>query len=394
MKKKILFVINSLDCGGAEKSLVSMLNAFDYKKYEVHLQMFRLEGMFLNMLPKEVYILPELEYMNFCGKRFVQQLNNPKFLAVKLKTSLGLHLNNKKRKLHDAQCYWKYANVALKKMQSNYDVAVAWGQGNPTHYVCTKVNAQKKIAFINADYEAVGHNKEFDNPFYIKYDHIVAVSEQLKEKLVLVFPNMKDKIVTIYDINNADLILKLAMQKNPFHDSKVDLKIVTVGRLVEPKGYDLLTKACKILKDKGLKFEWHIIGEGPERVAIEKDIREYGIADVLFLQGAKENPYIYMKNADIYVQTSKFEGYCLTLGEARILNIPVISTDFEVVFNQLKNEENGLIVKMSGESIAEGVQRLIENEELRKHIICNLQKEKKGNIEEVFKLYSLIEGNR
>ena len=98
-----------------------------------------------------------------------------------------------------------------------------------------------------------------------------------------------------------------------------------------------------------------------------------------------------MKNADIYVQTSRFEGYCLTLGEARILNTPVISTDFDVVYNQLHNEENGLIVEKNPVAISNAIIRLWNNIELREYIISNLKKEKKGNPEEIKKLYQLIE---
>ena len=391
VKKKILFVINSLGCGGAEKSLISMLSAFDFEKYEVHLQMFQPKGMFLNLLPKEVHILQNLPYLQFCGQSLKKQLRNPRFLAIKYRTSIGLHINQRTGKLHDAQCYWKCASAAFEQMQEPYDIAIAWGQGNPTHFVCEKVDAKKKIAFINADYEAVGHNKHFDYPFYKKYNYIVAVSEQLKKILRTVFADMSNKIVTIYDINNAELMWKLAELENPFEDKKDTIKVVTVGRLVKPKGYDLLTKACKYLKDRGLDFEWHVIGEGPERKNIENDIRKLGIEKHLYLEGAKENPYCYMANADIYVQTSKNEGYCLTLGEARILNVPVVSTNFDVVFNQLKNEENGLIVEMTGEAIAEGILRMVENKVLRTNIISNLQKEKKGNLEELFKFYNLIE---
>ena len=391
MKKKVLFVINSLGCGGAEKSLVSMLSAFDYEKYEVYLQMFRLEGMFLKLLPEEVHVLPELEYMNFCGKSFVQQLKNPKLLFVKLKTSLGLRFNSKTKKMHDAQCYWKYANTAFDQMTDNFDMAIAWGQGNPTHFVCEKVNAKRKIAFINVNYEAAGHNKNFDAPFYEKYDHIVAVSEELRKLTISVYPQMSDKIVTMYDINNANLIRKMAEIENPFRNLKQKIKIVTVGRLVEQKGYDLLTVACKYLKNEGIKFVWYIVGEGPERKNIEKDIQEIGLEDCLFLQGEKDNPYSYMKNADVYVQTSRFEGYCLTLAEARILNVPIVSTNFDVVYNQLENEKNGLVVEMTGEFIAEGVLRIIRDEALREKIVHNLEKEKKGNVEEIDKLYQLFE---
>lgn len=388
---KIIFVINSLECGGAEKSLVSLLSAMDYEKYTVDLLMFNAEGMFINLLPQEVNILPEIEFMKFNRRSFFKQLKQPIFFYTRLRASLGLRMNKRKRVLHDAQCYWKYVHRAFERLDKKYDVAIAWGQGNPTHYVAEKIDAKKKIAFINADYEMVGHNRCFDYVFYNKYNYIATVSDKLSELIKKVFPDMISKIKTVYDINNAALIMHLADQKIPYDITKNEIRIVTVGRLVKQKGYDLATKACKQLSECGIHFKWYIVGDGPERNSIEQDIKAYGISKYMTLVGAKDNPYVYMKNADIYVQTSRFEGYCLTLAEARILNIPVISTNFDVVHNQIKNEKNGLIVEMDGGKIADGIMRMIKDKKLREYIVDNLKKEKKGNVEDIVEFYRLIE---
>lgn len=392
MKRKILFVVNSLDVGGAEKSLTSLLNVLDYSRYDVELLMFRVGGLFLKLLPKEVGILPELDFVKSNGRSLLTQIKHPQYFCARVSASIGLRLNKKNHILHDSQCYWKYMHNVVENLEENYDVAIAWGQGNPTHYVAEKVTAEKKIAFINADYEAVGHNKRYDFPFYMKYNYIVTVSDKLAELVAKAFPDMKAKIKTIYDINDGELINHLASKVNPFVKDCISVKIVTVGRLVEPKGYDLAVEACKKLVEQGLDFHWFIVGEGPERTKIEKAIDRFGINDYMILLGAKNNPYIYMKNADIYVQTSRVEGYCLTLGEARILNTPVISTNFDAVHNQLKDGENGLIVDMNGEAIANAIMRLISDQALREYIIGNLKREKKGNVEEIRKLYELMEG--
>lgn len=388
MKKKILFVINSLGLGGAEKSLTSLLSTFDYSQYKVDLLMFRPNGMFLSLLPKEVNILPQPKFLKM--NSFKEQLKNPKYLITHIQTSIGLRKNAKHRTLHDAQCYWKYARKAFDNLKEKYDVAIAWGQGNPTHYVAEKLNANKKIAVINTNYEAAGHNKEYDYPYYLKYQYIVAVSDELTKLIIEVFPEMKEKIRTLYDINNAQLIHKMADFSNPFKDIDNKLILTTAGRLVESKGYDMAVEAAKLLRDKGIDFQWFFIGEGSERKNLEDMISEYALTKNVILVGATDNPYIYMKNADIYVQTSRFEGYCLTLGEARILNTPVISTKFDVVYNQLVDGENGLIVDMKPKAIAEAIERLSKDSVLQEHIVDNLKKEKKGNIEEIEKLYNLL----
>lgn len=271
-----------------------------------------------------------------------------------------------------------------------YDVAVAWGQGNPTHYVAEKVTSEIKLAVINVNYEKAGHNKNFDKPYYEKYHYIVNVSDELCKLSKEVFPDFACKMVTIYDINNPDLIFKMSLAENPFEYETVPLKIVTVGRMTEQKGYDLAVGAAKLLKDRGIQFKWYFVGDGVCREEIEMLITKNELTDYVVLVGVQENPYVYMKNADIYVQTSRFEGYCLTLCEARMLNKPIVSTNFDVVYNQLKNEENGLIVEMNTDAIAEGIVRLWNDVDLKNHIISNLEKEKKGNVEEIEKIYALF----
>ena len=390
MKKEILFVINSLGLGGAEKSVISLLTSFDYNKYNVDLLMFRSEGMFLKLLPVEVNILPELDFLT-SNRSLKRQIENPKYLIARLRASIELRKNSKTKTLHPAQCYWKYAGNCFNSIDKKYDVAFAWGQGNPTHYVAQKVSAKKKIAVINVNYEEAGHNKAFDYEYYKKYASIITVSDELNSLTCKVFPDLRNKIVTVYDINNADLINKMANENNPFKEIKNKAILVTVGRLSKQKGYDIAVEAARILRDKNFDFQWFFVGDGVSRVEIERQISNYHLDDRIILTGAKDNPYVYMKNADIYVQTSRFEGYCLTLGEARILNKPIISTNFDVVYNQLKNGENGLIVEMSGNAVAEGIQLLINNPSLCNSLVNSLTNEKKGNVEEIKKIFQLIE---
>lgn len=390
MKKKILFVVDSLNCGGAEKSLVSLLNTFDYEKYDVFLQLMSVEGIFLANVPQEVKILPELDYVVFSKSNWSYKLKHLNYLLKKVKIFFGMRFERKKGRLHGSQAYWKSAKSAFKTVKENFDVAVAWGQGTPTHYVAEKVKAKKLFAVINADYESLGLNRDFDANFYKKYSKIFAVSNKLNVMTKSIFPEFADKIHTLYDINNAELIEQLASVENPFTDI-MSTKIVTVGRLVSAKGYDLLIKAAKILKDKSIDYKWFIIGEGPERKLIENEIEKFELKNNVFLLGQKQNPYVYMANADVYVQTSKNEGFCLTLAEARILNTPVISTNFDAVYNQIEHMQNGIITEKNGESIASAIVELLNNDNLREKIIKKLSTQKKGNIEEIDKLYRFIE---
>lgn len=124
-----------------------------------------------------------------------------------------------------------------------------------------------------------------------------------------------------------------------------------------------------------MKFKWYFIGEGAQRNDIEKQINLLGLQDDVKLLGMKTNPYPYMAQADVYIQTSRHEGFGMTIAEARILGIPVVSTNFDVVYNQITHEKNGLISEMNGVKIGEQILRLIQDDELREHIKSTLQKE-------------------
>lgn len=395
MKKlKILFMINSLEIGGAEKSLLSLLSLLNYEKYDVDLQMINFGGIFEKLLPKNVNVLPGLDYAEFCKKSTTKQVKsmNFKFLFARIKTFISLNKNNKNgHKLHDAQAYWKGCKNAFNIHPNTYDVAIAWGQGTPTHYIATKVRARKKYSWINANYELAGHNKDFDRKYYAIFDKNICVSNELALLFRNVFPEYAEKIDVILDIKNPDLIMNMAEEPIKLPISAA-ITIVTVGRYTKPKNYILALETAVELRKRGFDFVWYAIGEGEDRIYLEQKISEYNMEKQFVLLGAKQNPYPYMKAADIYVQTSLFEGYCLTLAEARMLNRPCVSTNFDVVYEQIIPRENGLVVEMTPTAVADGIVELIENHDLRNHIIDYLKHEKKGNVEEIDKVEALIDG--
>lgn len=395
MKKiKVLFMINSMGLGGAEKSLLSLLSLIDYEKYDVDLQMLNFGGMFEHLLPKNVHILPDLDYSKFCKKPLKDQLMSMNFrlLFARVKTAFYLHKNNRSdHGLHDTQAYWKGCKNAYGMHPNTYDVAIAWGQGTPTHYVAAKVRAAKKYCWINANYELAGHNKDFDREYYAIYDKIICVSNELASLFCKVFPQYIDKIDVILDIKNSSIITSMAEEPIEL-PVLAPVTIVTVGRYVLPKNYLLAIEAAVELRKRGIDFVWYAIGEGCERHSLEQKITEYHMEKQFVLLGAKSNPYPYMKAADVYVQTSTFEGYCLTLAEARMLNIPCVTTNFDVVYEQMIQRENGLVVEMNPQAVADGIVEMLENKKLREHVIDYLQHEKKGNPEEIIKIYKLLGG--
>lgn len=256
-----------------------------------------------------------------------------------------------------------------------------------------KINAKKKIAWINVTYKPQGIYRDYIDLYYEKFDKITLVSESVYNQFKDIFSNHTDKGVIIKDILDFSVNKKMAKQvieneMKMFDKSKY--KLLTVGRLVDQKGYDLAVEACKILKEKNLSFVWYVIGEGNKRKMIEDKIKEYQLEDCFILLGAKNNPYPYFDSCDIYVQTSRFEGFGITIAEARMFNKPVVTTEFDAVYSQMIQNKNGLVVPISAEAIADGIERMMNDDEYRNNIIEYLKIEKKGNLEELDKFYSVI----
>ncbi len=354
-KRRILFLIDSLVCGGAEKSLVSLLPLLDYTRYDVDLMMVGRGGIFESYIPPQVRIV-DFPQRNGLGMRLC--------LAF---YSLFIRLFPKR---HFAELRWIATRAVQPRLAQEYDVAVAYQQGFPTYYVAEKVRAKRKLAWVNADVAKAGYREAFNRRFYNRFDKVIAVSDQLYAMLAKAGFAPVEKLTTVYDILNVDLIKRMA-DEGGYTDTLPEgaQRIVTVGRMASPKNYLLAVETARELRRRGLRFRWYFVGDGSDRLAVEQRIREYGLEQQVVLLGMKANPYPYMKQADIYVQTSTFEGFCLTLCEARLLHKPEVSTNFPVVYNQLRHGENGLIAEMNALSLADNIMRLAIDDKLRDRII-------------------------
>lgn len=366
MKKRVLFLIDSLTCGGAEKSLISLLPLLDYSQVDVDLLMFKRGGVFEKYVPQQVRVISHRLYGSGFVDRLSQRLHQMCF-------SWNLRFGKKR---HGAETHWRAMHQAVMPLEGQYDVAIAYQQGMPTFFLATKVNAAKKVAWINADVLAAGYDMDYCKQFYDKMDAVVAVSQKLFDLLSVRASWMQDKLHCVYDIINPEVVRTLAQEQvtdmNPVGDA---LSIVTVGRLTKPKNHLLALDAAHILKDNGLDFVWYFVGEGEMRTAIEQRIADLGLADNVILLGLKENPYPYMAKADVYVQTSAFEGFGMTIAEAKMLHRPVVSTNFDVIHDQIVDHQNGLIADMTPQSVAEKILELMADEELRGSISKSLANE-------------------
>lgn len=398
MKKNLLFVIDSLDVAGAEKSLVTLLSMLDYSKYCVDLALFAHGGLFEKLVPREVNILKPLNYTEFTDLNLKEAFKYSlrkfdfKMFSSRVKYSASIR---KKKYSHPqkARIFWESVSDVIENNQKTYDVAISYAQGVPTFYVAEKVKAKKKFAWVNTSYNLDKKEREFQKNFYDKYNKIIAVSDSAKEILLQIFPSYSNKVNIIYDINDPNFISKMADTKENYEDNFVGIKILTIGRLAKGKGYDIALEACKELKRKGIMFRWYVLGKGPLKAEIEQHIKENDLSEHFILLGVKENPYPFIRNSDIYVQTSRFEGFGLAIAEARMLNTPVVTTRFDAVYNQMVDGKNGLVVDMNADAVCEGILKMINEKGLKERITSYLQKEKKGNVEEIEKFYLLIDND-
>jgi len=219
----------------------------------------------------------------------------------------------------------------------------------------------------------------------------VTVSEELVNILRDNFPEYGKKIGCIHNIVSSRMIRKMSLEKVDFkEENDRSISLISVGRLAKEKGLDISLEAFNILVKKGYDLKWYLIGEGNVREELERRIREEKLEKRVILLGIKENPYPYIKQADIYIQTSRYEGKSISIDEAKILAKPILITNFETANNHIRNNINGVIAEMNPMSVANHLELLIKEEKLRSKFIDNLKKEELGTEDEVNHLYNLI----
>lgn len=393
MKKDLLFVINNLNCGGAEKALISLLETINYNLYNVDLLLFKHEGLFLKKIPEQVNLLgepQEYKYFNMSIKSSIfESIKKGRLDIVISRLQAGYIFRTEKNTARCEQRVWKYISKSLGTINKKYDVAIGYLEKSPIYYCIDKVIANKKFGFIHTEYEKLGMDPNIDTSYFEKLDNIITVSNECVNNLNNIFPHFSNQIRLIKNIVSPGLIRKLSLEEVELNNERIC--IVSVGRLHYAKGFHMAIDACELLVKSGYDITWYVVGEGEERERLEKLIKLKKLESNFKLVGLKENPYPYIRQSDIYVQTSLFEGQCLTISEAKILNKPIVSTNFNVIIEQIEDEKNGLIVNQDPKDIFNGVKRLIENSELRNNLIRNLSKEQLGTESEINKLYALIE---
>lgn len=368
--------MNNMRCGGAEKALISLLETIDYSAYEVDLFLFKHDGIFMNQIPKSVHLLEEpgeYKYYDMSIKTAILDCLRKGRPHIALMRSLaGVIFKSEKNRVRCEQRVWKYISKSLKNIDKPYDIAVGYLEKSPIYFCIDKVKAHKKIGFIHNDYDKLGMDPELDRTYFEKLDHLVTVSEECGHILKRRFPMYEHKVDVMYNIVSPAAIYKLALERAEWNEAPT--RLVSVGRLNYQKGFELAIETCKELVQNGYPIKWYIIGEGEDRGKLEQLIVDNRLEDAFVLMGLKENPYPYIKDADIYVQPSRFEGKSIAIDEAKILHKPIVVTNFSTAKDQINDKENGLIVDMDSTSLFSAIRSLIDDEKLRNTLSSNLSR--------------------
>lgn len=373
-------MLTSMDIGGVEKSLLSLLHEIPEGKYDVTLLLLNKKGVFLKNVPnwikiEEVPWYKEIKpiIMQSPQKTIHDYYTQKKYM--KLLSFVSTYLISKY--FNTRYFYYKQIlkNVPINKIK--YDVAIAF-QG-PTDiidfYIANKVEAVKKISWVHFDVSMHFINEKLYKRLYKKYHKIFVVSKAAKEKLSKKIPGVQQKGEVFHNIISSQVIQEMAQEEVEFDSTFKGIKIVTVGRLSKEKGQDIAIKVLSRLIKDGNSVKWYCIGDGVNRKEYQDLIEELNVQNEFILLGQKENPFPYIANSDIYVQPSRHEGFCLTLAEARCLHKPIVTTNFTGAKEQITDDYNGFIVKASEQELYEKISYLINHPEKSMEFINNLKKE-------------------
>ena len=392
--KKVLISSFDMGIGGVERSLISMLQNFDYDNYKVDLMLYRHQGEFMKFLYDKVNLLDEIDGYNSFGVPISNLIKDKKIMLATSRI-VAKGIAKVKKMLHRIEDISYYQDQITKilsqpyldKIEDEYDIAISYVW--PHYFIANKVKAKKKIAWIHTDYSTIDINRKLDLKMWSKFDYIISISEDC----IKIYPELEDKIILMENITSPKFIKEMSDENvEDLIQNEEIFNLVTVGRLSHAKGIDNAVKALNILNEKGINnIRWYIVGYGPEESNIRQLIEAYNLKEKFILLGKKLNPYPYIKNCDLYVQPSRYEGKAVTITEAQILEKPILLTNYPTANSQVTNGIDGMITELSIEGIANGIEKLLNDEELREKLSQYNRNKDYGNSYELKKLYKLFD---
>nr|WP_305136978.1 glycosyltransferase [uncultured Schaedlerella sp.] len=401
MKKKLLFVINTLSRAGAEVALLEILQKLDEREFEIFLYVVTGQGELVGRLPDHVRLLNPV----FCAdsvltgkgrralvKKVCQSFVKNGRIIFKIRYVMkNLVTMMKEKRLRADKLFWRVLSDGADRFELCFDLAVAWIEGGSAYYVADHVNARKKAAFIHIDYESAGYTRAMDQDCFGEFENIFAVSEETKNHFLQVYPEYAAKLEVFHNIIDQERICLKALEKGGFSDGYGGFRVLTVGRLTGQKGFDIAIEAMKLLKEKGYAIRWYVLGEGEQKKALLRKIQGLHLEKDFLLLGQTENPYPYYAQADLYVHATRYEGKSIAVQEAQTLGCAVLASDCNGNREQIRDGEDGILCELNPRVIAEKIEELYLDEEKRKMLGEEAGKKKITYEEQLHLFQSLLE---
>lgn len=399
--KKILITINTLGLAGAEMAMLSLLQQFDPNEYEISLFVLTGQGELRKRIPSHVKVLnhtySECSVLSADGRKHLMKTVLKALIGKGKGITLFPYLCKhglkqlKEGKIRPDKLLWRVISDGAERFEEHYDLAVAYLEGAATYYVTDHVKAKKKVAFLHVDYREAGYSRSLDKECYLKLDRVFTVSDEVKDSFLEVYPDCIEKTSVFHNILNQEEIREKAKLEGGFTDGYEGFRILTVGRLTTQKAYDISIDAMKLLKDKGVKARWYVLGEGDQRAPLAAKINRLGLQDDFVLLGATDNPYPYYAQTDLYVHATRFEGKSIAIQEAQTLGCPMVVSDCNGNREQVIPDVDGVLCELTPEGICAGVLQLYEDEEKRQRYGQEAGRKQLTNPEEVSKLLDLLQ---
>ena len=403
MKPRIFIAIHYLHLGGAETSLIGLLQALDPQKVDVDLFVYSHEGEMMKLIPSYINLLPENSTWSMFEKPLKEVLKKGylRMFFARMWTKCRMWNYVRKNSPKDKTASHGYLGEEVSKVLPNlhylgvYDLAISFL--NPHNFVLDHVKAKKKVCWIHTDYTHIDVNADLELPVWSAYDHVISISEDVTKTFLQVFPSLKDKIVEIENILSPDYVRQRSLLISPEDIQKEMpargdcINLLTIGRFSEAKKLDEIPAICRGIVEAGVNVRWYIIGYGGSDDYIRREIEREGMQEHVFLLGKKENPYPYIKACDWYVQPSRYEGKSVVVREAQILCKPVIVTNYPTAPSQIQHGVDGVIVPMDIPGCVTEMVETLKDEVLKNRIVEYLEGHDYGNMGEVEKIYALMD---
>lgn len=403
MRKRVLVTMPSMFIGGAERSLIGLLEALDASRFETDLFLYRHEGEFLGLIPGHVRLLPRDSRYAALDTPIRTLLRTGRWRLGVLRILAKLALAARSRlagrpasAFHDMYYIGKVLLPFLPRIDGTYDLAINFLGSNDI--LLRRVEARVRMGWVHTDYSRYHQPGRHDSAMWERWgrvDYIVNVSEEASRIFQECLPFLAPKCIAIENILSPDTVRRQAGEfevSDEMPPVPGELRICSVGRFCTAKNFDAIPDIVRRLQEEGCRVRWYLIGHGPDEALVRHRIREAGVEGRVLLLGGKANPYPYMKACDLYVQPSRFEGKAVTVREAQILGKPVLITRFPSAGSQLEDGVDGLITPMDVEGVVAGIRRLATDPVLREGLAAAAARRDYSNRAEVEKLMALAGG--